>query len=122
MVVLIHFFSFHFNFCDSNDSFLDIFLGTFFLSFLILQVLKDYMFGEYFLGYFFVDAFLRFLGFCQCMVDFFVSLSLNQFLLEFVWKKVWLSNFFPILIYMSMSFSCTLSSLNHLFLSHTSFN
>ena len=30
------------------------------------------------------------MGFCECMVEFFVSLSLNQFLVGFAWEKMWL--------------------------------
>ena len=68
-----------------------------------------YLDEEIWLIFQFFDVFLGFLGFCGCMVGFLVSLSLNQFLVGFVWEKVWLSNFF-ILIYISMSFSCTISS------------
>ena len=49
-----------------------------------MQDMKDYMFGKSFFGYFFVDPFLRFLVFLQFMVEFFVSLSLNKFLVKFV--------------------------------------
>ena len=38
------------------------------------------------------------------MVGFFVSLSLNQFLVGFLWEKMWLSNFFFILIYTSLCY------------------